>query len=192
MSWILVLIVLLVGLASLFAEFFLFPGLTVSGIFGVACMVAGIYLAYAAFGTTTGHLVFLVVLVAGSAVFYKGVQRLSKPDLAVSEAIEGRVGIRESLVELGDRGQAVSDLRPGGTALLGEVRMEVFSQGPFLDAGTAIEVVRLTDQRVYVAPLEREAQPSKPTASDHPPSPAGQHPQAGAGPTAPDATPEKT
>lgn len=162
MSWILVLIVLLVGLAALFAEFFLFPGLTITGIFGIACLIAGIYLGYAVFGNTAGHMVFLAVLVLGSAVFYKGVQRLSKPDLAVSESLDGRVGTREVQVALGDRGTAVSDLRPGGTALLGQVRLEVFSQGPFIEAGSAIEVVRLNEQRVYVQPASDASSPLPP------------------------------
>jgi membrane-bound ClpP family serine protease len=179
MSWILVLVVLLVGLAALFAEFFLFPGLTISGIFGVLCLMAGIYLGYQSFDTTTGHLIFLSVLVLGSAVFYKGVQRLSQPDLAVSEALEGRVGEREASIQLGDRGRALSDLRPGGTALLGQDRLEVFSQGPFIDAGTPIEVVRLNDQRVYVAPWtnpQQAAPPSSKTDAPAPERPAGDSP----------------
>ncbi len=149
MAWLLVLL-LLIGLGCLFAEFFLFPGLTLTGILGGLCLAAGIYLAYAEYGPTTGHAVFLGDLLAGGLVFWRGVRRLSGPGFAVTEALTGRVGEREHPVAAGDRGRALSDLRPGGTALIGGHRLEVFSQEGFLEAGQALRVVRLTGQRVYV------------------------------------------
>jgi len=150
MSLLLIILVLLIGLGCLFAEFFLFPGLTVAGILGGMCLLAGVYLGYTTFGPTTGHLIFLISLSAAALVFWRGVKRLGSADYAVLESLDGRVGERESIVNIGDEGQSVSDLRPGGTALIAGHRQEVFSQGEFIPSQRALRVVRLTDQRVYV------------------------------------------
>jgi membrane-bound ClpP family serine protease len=164
MSLLLIILVLLIGLGCLFAEFFLFPGLTVAGILGALCLLAGVYLGYSTFGATTGHLIFFISLAAASLVFWRGVKRLGSAEYAVLESLDGRVGERESMVNVGDQGQSVSDLRPGGTAMIAGHRMEVFSQGEFIPSQRALRVVRLTDQRVYVV----EQQPDSPSASPEP------------------------
>ena len=55
---------------------------------------------------------------------------------------------RETL--LGNRGQAVSMLRPAGKAQFGDRFVDVVSDGPFIDAGTQIEVIEVVGNRVVV------------------------------------------
>lgn len=53
-------------------------------------------------------------------------------------------------VSVGDVGEAVSTLRPIGTAVFGARRVEVISEGEFLKKGQAVEVVRVEAQKVVV------------------------------------------
>jgi membrane-bound serine protease (ClpP class) len=53
-------------------------------------------------------------------------------------------------VSVGDVGEAASTLRPIGTAVFGNQRVEVMSEGEFLKKGQAVEVVRVEAQKVVV------------------------------------------
>jgi membrane-bound serine protease (ClpP class) len=59
---------------------------------------------------------------------------------------------------LGRRGTAVSPLRPAGIADLEGERVDVVSQGEYIDAGAPIEVVGVEGNRVVV---RREREPRK-------------------------------
>ena len=51
---------------------------------------------------------------------------------------------------VGQVGGAVSVLRPSGKARFGENLVDVVSDGPFISPGTAVEVVRVEGNRVFV------------------------------------------
>jgi len=51
---------------------------------------------------------------------------------------------------LGKQGMAVSDLHPSGIAHFEGERVDVVSDGTFIDAGQPIEVVRIDGNRVVV------------------------------------------
>jgi len=146
----LLLLIILVGLVCLFAEFFIFPGLTVSGILGGICLLAGVIMGYRNFGYTTGNIIFFSTLVVSGGVFWYGVRSLSSKQFAIHEAIDSKVNVREAGLQVGDRGTAVSALRPGGTAQIGGQRLEVFTRGEFLDAGQELEIIGLSESRVVV------------------------------------------
>jgi membrane-bound ClpP family serine protease len=160
----LILLLLLVGLVCLFAEFFLFPGLTVTGILGAGCLIAGVILGYGQLGFTGGNALFLGTLLVAGFLFRAGLKRLSSSDMAVHEAIDSRVNVREVEVKPGDAGVAVSALRPGGTARIAGNRMEVFTRGEFLDAGQALEVVAVEESKVTVAAAVSATSGSSPAA----------------------------
>lgn len=150
MTLALLLLIILVGLVCLFAEFFIFPGLTVSGILGGICLLAGVIMGYRNFGYTTGNIIFFSTLVVSGGVFWYGVRSLSSKQFAIHEAIDSKVNVREAGLQVGDRGTAVSALRPGGTAQISGQRLEVFTRGEFLDAGQELEIIGLSESRVVV------------------------------------------
>jgi membrane-bound ClpP family serine protease len=147
----LILLLLLVGMVCLFAEFFLFPGLTISGVLGAVCLIAGVILGYRQLGFTGGNVLFLGTLLAAGFIFRAGLRRLSSSDMAVHEAIDSKVNVRQVEVKLGDAGVAISALRPGGTARIAGTRLEVFTRGEFIDSGRSIEVVAVDESKVTVA-----------------------------------------
>jgi membrane-bound serine protease (ClpP class) len=62
---------------------------------------------------------------------------------------------------LGQRGTAASPLRPAGLAHLAGERVDVVSDGEFIDAGAPLEVIRVDGNRIVVRrprePTERSA-----------------------------------
>lgn len=58
----------------------------------------------------------------------------------------------ESMV--GRRGRAVTPLRPEGTALVGDERLEVTTDGEWVDEGQAVEVMSASGTRAKVRPVE--------------------------------------
>jgi membrane-bound serine protease (ClpP class) len=50
-------------------------------------------------------------------------------------------------------GVAVTDLHPSGTAQFGDERVDVVSEGSFVEAGTAVRVVRADGYRHVVRPV---------------------------------------
>lgn len=158
----LVILLILVGLFCLFTEFFLFPGLTVAGVLGVLCIAVGVYFGYREFGYTTGNVLFLSSLVASLLVFWLGIRRLSSKKFAVHDQIDSKVNVVDtSAISVGTIGEAVSALRPGGTALLNGERLEVFTKGEFLDPGGQVEVIKIESNKIWVKgiPTERSFEP---------------------------------
>ena len=58
---------------------------------------------------------------------------------------------------LGQMGGAVSVLRPSGKARIGEIIVDVVSDGPFINPGTPVEVVRVEGNRVFVRESDETA-----------------------------------
>ena len=56
----------------------------------------------------------------------------------------------------GQRGVAVSNLNPAGTALIDQKQMSVLTGGDFIEAGGQIEIVEARGSRVVVAAVARE------------------------------------
>ncbi len=150
MTLALILLIIFIGLVCLFTEFFLFPGLTLSGILGGICLLAGVIMGYRNFGYTTGNIIFFSTLALSGAMFWYGAKRMGSKRFAVHESISSKVNVREGAVNTGDTGKAISALRPGGTAMIGDQRLEVFTRGEFLDAGNEIEVIATSESRVIV------------------------------------------
>jgi membrane-bound serine protease (ClpP class) len=71
-------------------------------------------------------------------------------DPPTSQEKARNIPISAPSVVVGDVGQAVSTLRPVGTAIFGTRRVEVISEGEFLKKGETVEVVRVEAQKVVV------------------------------------------
>jgi membrane-bound ClpP family serine protease len=53
---------------------------------------------------------------------------------------------------LGLEGKAITPLRPAGSALIGDARVDVVTEGKFVDPNTQIKVIRVEGSRVVVEP----------------------------------------
>jgi membrane-bound serine protease (ClpP class) len=157
--WSLLLILLGAGFFMLILEMFL-PGM-VMGVLGALSVIAGIFYAYIAFDFNVGNTV-LVGAMLGSLVLFLvwmkifphspvGKALTLKSSLGAGSAMANRSGL------IGRRGKALSYLRPAGTAVFDQDRVDVVAETNLIEAGSEIEVVKVEGVRVVVrriAPVE--------------------------------------
>jgi len=114
---------------------------------------------------------FRIALWISPAVFILGVvalwifafRALRNPDSKLGKQMvhskEGRAGGHAASTEefssmIGQRGVALSALRPSGTAAFGERRISVVTEGDFIDEGSRVEIASAKGARVVVRAVQ--------------------------------------
>jgi membrane-bound serine protease (ClpP class) len=161
------------GVVLLAIELFVTPGFGVTGVLGLAALFGGLGLALVGSGATWEAVLVAIGRVALSLLLALGVALALLRVLPKSPAgrrlvldTELRAGAGYASAPEADRqwlgksGTAVSALRPSGIAELGGERVDVVSDGEFIDAGQPIEVIRVDGNRIVVR------RPRRPERSD--------------------------
>jgi len=157
------------GVILLFVEVFVTPGFGVVGILGVLLIVGSLVFSLSgmplevAFDTgllTTAVSRVLISLGGSIALFFAALAILPRTRvrnrLVLSAAIDSTAagGVEgEALAEVlaqGLTGVAESFLRPAGIARFGERRIDVVSEGDFIEQGAKVVIVRTAGNRVVV------------------------------------------
>lgn len=107
---------------------------------------------------TTGYVMAAVNLVLFPASIFAAMRLLRKGPLTHDYEIQA--GLRDApaaakpIHELvGQEGQALTMLRPAGTAQFGERRVDVMTEGKFVDPGSKVKVLRVDGNTVVVEPV---------------------------------------
>ena len=163
-SWEIALFV--VGVGLLVVELFVVPGFGVFGVAGIVATLAALLVSLVpnvgfrfpsdgaiaqASVTLAAALVVLVLLSVSLSRMLPRSKRFShlilSPDLA---AADGYTSADTDLGLVGQTGTTLTGLRPSGTAEFGGKRVDVVTEGGFVDAGAAVEVVLARGARVVV------------------------------------------
>lgn len=162
-------ILFVMGLALVVVEVFILPGFGVFGVLGALGMLMGVYMSllggfplmadYARAGTVLTSSVALVFV--SSWFLLKRLptsRRLTRLGIFLGEATDRETGYtsserREELME--QVGTALTDLRPAGTGLFGDERIDVVSEQEWIEAGSPIRIVASEGYR-HVVRLIRE------------------------------------
>ncbi len=153
----LVITLLVVGVILLVLETLL-PGM-IAGVIGLLCLAAGVITSFVTFGPQTGFYVFAGVTVAvivGTFIWAKYFPGTRLARQFTSNKTSGAIGTDRPEL-LGQTGFALTSLRPSGTALIQDRRVDVVTEGVMIERDTPIKVVAVEGMRVVVA-----AVPSKP------------------------------
>lgn len=151
----LVALLLIVGFGLILVEFLLLPGTTVIGFAGAALMAAGIYFGYKNFGTSSGHIILISSVVSVTLLIYIGVKLKVWRLFALEDSVTGHAeeeDIRN--ISVGMTGKAKSDLRPEGRGEFEDEWHDVISTGPFIDSGSGIKIVKITEKKIFVEELD--------------------------------------
>lgn len=130
------------------------PGL-VAGAIGFCCLIGGVTMAYVNLGTTAGNWTLLGVgvgLVLGTFLWAKYFPDSRAARIFVSEQQVGELGVGDATL-VNQTGVAHSSLRPCGTAIIGGKRLDVVTEGGFIEPATPIKVVAVEGLRIVVRPL---------------------------------------
>lgn len=138
------------GLVLLFLETIL-PGL-IAGFLGLCALFAAIVYAYLQFDMRTGNSILLTVLgllIVGTLLWVKFFPESAVARMFVSKRQIGTVGAEKP--ELLDQiGVALTRLRPAGTAVINGKRVDVVTEGGFVEKDTPVKVVAVEGLRVVV------------------------------------------
>jgi len=154
--WLQIVILIAVGVMLILAEFFV-PGL-VLGTLGVASLIGALVITFKYY-PDYGALVALIEIVGVMLLVYAGVKLFPKSPIGkrlilntAENKDEGYTGAPDTQLSrlAGQRGKAITMLRPAGFAQFGDDRIDVVTQGEFIDPGVEIEVMRIEGNRVIV------------------------------------------
>ncbi|WP_278320236.1 NfeD family protein [Inediibacterium massiliense] len=151
---VMVILLFIVGIILLFVEMAI-PGFGAPGIGGVLCMITSIVLASDSFVLGITSLVIalvLTVIVAGILIKYGPKNRyLDKIILSTKlEKEKGFVSIKEDLSLIGKEGVAITSLRPSGMVQIEEKRIDVVTEGEFVEKGTRVKIIKIEGRRIIV------------------------------------------
>lgn len=155
-EWITIILLILIGLALIYAELIFIPGTTIVGVVGFLLTAIGIYVTYDTHGSTAGNLVLSgSLLISVFALIYsfraKTWDRLSLKGTNVSKVNQDRLN---GLV-LEQEGTAVSDLKPIGNAEFENETYEVTSAGQHIGAGSKLKITHIVGNRIVVESLNK-------------------------------------
>jgi len=145
---------LLVGAILLLLETVL-PGL-IAGTIGLLCLIIAVYLGYADFGVQTGNTILAVVVVGLMVGTFAWIKWLPDSRIASRFVSKGQVGSlnNERHDLLHETGSALTVLRPSGTVLINDQRVDVVTEGQMVEKGVTVRVVAIEGLRVVVRPQD--------------------------------------
>lgn len=152
-----ILICFLIGIGLMVLEAFM-PGFGLPGISGIILEVVAVALTWmnhgpvAALGMT---LIILSILAIAISMSLRSAAngKLSRSKLVLNDTESNEAGYRsaEDLeVFLGKEGVTTTVLRPTGMAEFDGVRLNVVSEGEFIQSGTQVQIVRVEGSRILV------------------------------------------
>lgn len=146
---------LLGGFVLVVIEMFI-PGFGVPGISGIILLVIGVTLKAASpmEGLAIAAVIILLLCIAFSISLRSAAKgRLSKSSLVLNDVIDSTTSeVSEGDLKyfVGREGKACCTLRPAGIAEFDGVKLNVVSDGEYLNEGTAVRVDRVEGNRIVV------------------------------------------
>ena len=148
-----ILAIIFVGLVLVFLEIFLIPGTTLFGIVGGVALVVGVIMIYSYYGSKWGNITAFSTLVLVLIAIIAGFKVIGSNKLAMKAEITGKVNeLEKHLYNIGDKGLAVTELRPNGKGQFGDNKIEIYSTGDYVQRGTAVEIIKVTNDKIFVKP----------------------------------------
>ena len=150
----------LLGMGLILVEVFL-PGFGLPGISGIALVGVGTIMAAMHFGTLTAVALLLVLEslpVEPSSLISWLLRSAAKGDVAKSKLfLHQKEELREQQdmqVLVGHEGRTLSVLRPSGIGDFDGVRLNVVTEGEFIENGVAIRIARVEGGKIVVKAIK--------------------------------------
>ena len=163
-------LIFIAGVVLLLVEIFVIPGFGVAGISGIVLIIAGLFLSLLGeFPTLNPGLIRIAIIqLAGSLLMtFLAILALLKilpksttfNKLVLKEEEYAEAGFTSSKTFKqfnGMEGMALTVLRPAGTAVINDERIDVITEGNFIDKGKKIKVIRIEGSKIFVREIENE------------------------------------
>lgn len=153
--------IMLFGLFLLFLEIAIIPGFGIAGISGTLILLLSLGLAFWKLTKVWAIGVTIFAVIGVGLLIYFMVEILPRTKLGkkfilseTAPAPEDISAVDNTARFLGAEGVAVSNLRPSGIAKIADERVDVITDGDFIEKGTKIKVIKTTAGRVIVSVAE--------------------------------------
>lgn len=154
---IVVILALIIGVALVLLEMFM-PGFGVPGITGGILIIIGLIALGGRIGASVIWVVLLIALILiWSLTVLTRTARSGKNPLVLLDASKKEAGFSANSPHqelLGVQGVALTNLRPAGTAQLGNERLDVVTEGEYIAKGAPVTVVATEGRRIVVKQIE--------------------------------------
>lgn len=147
-------ILLILGIILIIVEFFVAGGII--GILGVGSIAASLFLS----GASLGHMsmsiaIAMIVAIVAAVILFKwiGMDRGIFRHIVLRDRLateQGYVTSDNRLELIGLEGTSVTPLRPSGTAVINGERLDVVSEGGFIEMNQQVKVVKVEGIRIVV------------------------------------------
>lgn len=144
------------GVVLLALEILVIPGFGVTGIAGIIAVLAGGLVAWQKLGALQGALAFGAAIVASGGLLWLFPRTgLAKRMMLDRDHKDVRAPDAQLNELLGAVGTADTTLRPAGQATINGQRVDVVTDGVFVEAGENVRVIEVEGVRVVVEPIAR-------------------------------------
>lgn len=148
-----------VGVIVIIAEIILPSGgllsVLAAGIFGYS-----LYIVFHDVSTSVGFFFVTADTILIPILVIVGLKLLAKSPVTLRKTLSREDGVTSQSSELdkyiGMEGTAITDLRPSGTAIINEKRVDVVSRGEYLDKDSEIVVSTITGNQIIVRKKEHK------------------------------------
>ena len=152
----LIVALVVIGALLIFIEIFI-PGM-IAGVGGALCLIAALALTYSRYGIDQGNTMLSGVLVVSMILFFWWMRAFPHTRLGrrwmLHEEVPPPTTQLKNAVAAGSAGRALTPLRPAGTALIEDRRIDVIAESKIIEAGANIRVVRVEGGKVVVREAE--------------------------------------
>ncbi len=125
------------------------------GIVGGIALVIGVGLIYSTYGTYWGNIAGAGTGISCLAAIAAGFKVIQSNQLAMKAEITGKVNeLEKNLYAVGDKGTTVTELRPNGKGMFNDTKVDVYSNGEYIQRHTEVEIIKITNDKIFVKPIQ--------------------------------------
>ena len=143
----------MIGIIVIIAEIFI-PSLGVLAVIALAILSYSIYIVFTSISTTAGVVFTGLDIIIIPFIVVLGIKILAKSPLSLKRELSKQNGVvsqKEKLeTYINMRGTAVTDLRPAGMAQINSQRVDVVTDGEYIEADTPVIVTGVAGNRIVV------------------------------------------
>jgi len=152
-AYILPVLLQIIGILVVIAEIFI-PSLGLLAVMALGIFLYSLYLVFTNISSTAGTVFAGLDLVLVPVLVVSGMKILAKSSLALRRELskqDGVVSQRQGLeAYINMKGKSVTDLRPSGMAQINSQRLDVVTDGEYIDADTPIVVTGVKGNQIIV------------------------------------------
>ena len=160
MDLFIIIILAILGVCLIVVEAFM-PGFGLPGLSGIVMELGAIAITYLKRGSTAALILALIILSVLAVALSIALRSAAKGRFAKSKMVlhnvegheEGYVASEDLKVFVGREGETTTALRPAGIADFDGVRLNVVSEGDFINPGTRVRITQAEGSRVVVKPV---------------------------------------